>query len=171
MLFRSKGLMEGALPDYTHAWFPKAEFDSTIVTENFAMGKKGNTYCAFIGRNPLTFRENSSDDLIQKGKQTFWITEAGSKDEDGSFAQFCQRIQKNTLTFNSTNPELTYVSKEKHYQLTFGADFLVNGAVVPTNYSRYDSPYCKAEKKAQTFNFTFNGKSLQLDYSTMKREF
>jgi hypothetical protein len=166
-----KGWMEPALLDYTHAWFPKAGFDSTLVTENFALGKKGDTYCAFIGRNQLTFRENSTDDLIQNGKQTFWITEAGSKDEDGSFARFCQRIQKNTLTFNSTKPELTYLSNGKKYQLIFGADFLVNGEVVQTNYSRYDSPYCKAEKRAQTLNFSFNGKSLQLDYSKTKRDF
>jgi len=166
-----KGWMEPALLDYTHAWFPKAGFDSTLVTENFALGKKGNTYCAFIVRNQLTFRENSSDDLIQKGKQTFWITEAGSKDEDGSFARFCQRIQKNTLTFNSDKLELTYRSNEKKYQLNFGADFLVNGVVVPTNYSRYESPYCKAEKKSQNLNFTFNGRSLFLDYSNMKRDF
>ena len=166
-----KGLMEADLLDYTHAWFPKEQFDSTLVIGNFAMGKKGNTYCAFIGKNPFKFRAETTDNLIQQGKQTFWITEAGSKDENGSFGEFCQRIQKNSLTFNSQNLELTYISKDKKYQLTFDSDFLVNGVVVNTKYPRYDSPYCKADKKAQTLNFNCNGKSLYLDFFNMKRNF
>jgi hypothetical protein len=166
-----KGWMEAALLDYTHAWFPKEQFDTTVVTGNYAMGKKGETYCAFISRNPLTFRENSSNNLIQRGKQTFWITEAGSKSEDGSFESFCQRIRNNALTFDEKSLELTYLSKGKQFRLTFGADFLVDGKVVDTNYLRFDSPYCKAERKAETVAFSFNGKSLFLDFYKMKREF
>jgi hypothetical protein len=135
------------------------------------MGKKGDTYCAFIGKNPLAFRENSTDNLIQKGKQVFWITEAGSKSEDGTFESFCKRIQNNSLTFDEKNLELNYLSKGKKYRLTFDADFLVDGKPVNTDYLRYDSPYCKAEKKAETITFNFNGKSLHLDFNKMKRDF
>ncbi len=166
-----KGLMEKALLDYTHAYFPKSLFDSTIVSGNFAMGKKGNAYCAFIGANPLTFRDNSNDDLVQRGKQTFWITEAGSKEEDGSFSNFCQKIQNNVRTFDSEKLQLNYCSNGKKFKLTFGADFLVDGKLICTNYRRFDSPYCKADKKAETMNFVFNGKSLFLDYNKLKREF
>jgi hypothetical protein len=164
-----KGLMESALLDYTHAWFPKEQFDTTLVIGNYAFGKKGNTYCAFICKNPLTFRENTTDNLIQKGKQVFWITEAGSKEEDGTFERFCERIQKNSFTFDVSKLVLNYQSKEKQFQLTFKSGFLVNGKVMDTNYSRFDSPYIKAEKKAETLTFKFNGKSLFLDYYGMKR--
>jgi hypothetical protein len=166
-----KGLMEIALLDYTHAYFPKEQFDSTFVSGNYAMGKKGDTYCAFVGTNPLTFRENSTDNLIQKGKQTFWITEAGSKDEDGSFGDFCSRIQQNSLTFDPKKLELNYLSKGRNFKLTFGADFFVDGKLINTNYPRYDSPWCKSEKKAETITFSFNGKSLLLDFNKLKREF
>ena len=168
---KKKRLMEAALLDYTHAWFPKEQFDSTVITGNYAMGKKGNTYCAFIGNTQFAYLKNTTDDLIQQGKQTFWITEAGSKLEDGSFDNFCRRIQKNTLTFNSKKLELNYNSKGKRYQLTFDADFLVNGKLINTNYPRYDSPYCKAEKKAESLTFMHNGKSLYLDFYNMKRLF
>lgn len=164
-----KGLMEKSMLDYTHAYFPKEQFDTVYITENYAMGKKGNTYCAFIGRNQLTFRENTTDDLIQQGKQTFWITEAGSMDEDSSFSEFCQRIRKNSLTFNSDNLKLTYFSKDTKYQLTFDADFLINGQVINTEYDRFDSPYIKAGKKAETLIFNCNGKSLYLDFNRKKR--
>lgn len=168
---RRKGLVEYALLDYTHAYFPGEKFDTIVVTANYAIGKKGDTYCAFIGKNPLSFRENTTDDLIQQGKQTFWIMEGGSKAEDHSFGEFCARIQKNQVTFDSKNLELTYSSKGKKYELTYDAGFLVNGKLTPVNYSRYDSPYCKADRKAETINFVFHGKSLHLDFNKMERDF
>jgi hypothetical protein len=166
-----KGWMEEALLDYTHAWFPNAQFDTTVVTGNYALGKKGETYCAFIGRNPITFRENSNDNLVQPGKQSFWITEAGSKSEDGSFEAFCERIQKNPLTFDAEKLVLNYQSKGKQFLLTFDGDFQVNGQMVHTDYPRFDAPYIQAKKKAETMTFHFNGKSLFLDFYNMKRVF
>ena len=168
---KKKGLMEMALLDFTHAYFPKELFDTIVVSENYAMGKKGDTYCAFIGKNPFSFRENTTDDLIQPGKQTFWITEAGSAAEDGNFEAFCERIQKNKIDFDVEKLELSYLSKGEKYQLTFGAYFTVNDKIIDTKYSRYDSPYAKAEKKAKTLTFEYNGKSLFLDFDNMKREF
>jgi hypothetical protein len=133
------------------------------------MGKKGNTYCAFITKNPLKFRENTKDDLIQQGKQTFWITEASSKEEDGSFDDFCKRIISNKLNFDSEKLVLNYQSKSKKLELKFKSDFLVDGNRVDTNYDRFDSPYSQAKKKTETIKIAFNGKSLFLDFYNMKR--
>jgi hypothetical protein len=167
---QKKGLMEAALLDYTHAYFPKELFDTIVISENYIMGKKGETYCAFVGANPFHFRENTTNDIIQKGKQTFWITEAGSFSEDGSFAGFCQRIKQNKLDFDLKKMKLNYQSKGKKYELTFGEDFLLNDKIIDTNYSRFDSPYVKAEKKDKTISIEFNGKSLFLDFENMNRE-
>lgn len=164
-----KGLMEMALPDYTHAYFPSELFDTIVINENYAFGKKDETYAAFIGMNQLKFGENTTDDLIQKGKQTFWITEAGSQQEDGSFDEFCKRIISNELTFDSENLVLNYRSKGKNLELKFKGDFLVDGKRVDTNYDRFDSPYVQAKKKAETIKIAFNGKSLFLDFYNMKR--
>ena len=168
---KKKGLMEMALPDYTHAYFPAELFDSVVVIENFAFGKKGDTYAAFVTKNPLHFRENTTDDLIQPGKKTFWITEAGSKDDDGSFKQFCSAIRSNKIDFDSIQLVLNYSSKAKNFSLKFRSDFKIDNETVKTNYSRFDSPYCKAEKKDSTISIQFNGKSLLLDFYNMKRNF
>jgi len=164
-----KGIMEMALLDYTHAYFPSEIFDTIVINGNYAFGKKGETFAVFIGRNELKFRENTTDDLIQQGKQTFWITEAGSQQEDGSFDEFCKRIISNELTFEAENLVLNYRSKGKNLELKFKGDFLVDGNRVDTNYDRFDSPYVQAEKKAETIKIAFNGKSLFLDFYNMKR--
>jgi hypothetical protein len=166
---KKKGMIEVDLLDYTHAYFPSELFDTTIVIKNYALGKKGNTYAAYITANPLVFRDNTSDDLIQKGKQTFWITEAGSKDDDGSFKDFCKRIQQNEIDFDTEKMELNYQSNGQSYRLKFGSGFYINEKKIDTDYSRFNSPYCKAEKKDSTINIQFNGKSLFLDFYNMRR--
>jgi len=166
-----KGIMELDLLDYTHAYFPSEKFDTTIVEGNYAMGKSGEIYFAFITKNELRWRANTSDDLIQDGKQTFWITEAGSQSEDGSFDSFFTRVKANPVSFDEQSMTLAYTSKGKAYELTFDKGFLLNGDLVNIDYPRYDSPYVHAEKKDNSIIYKFNGKTLHLDFENMIREF
>lgn len=166
-----KGLMEADLLDYTRAYFPSEQFDTAYIAGKYVFGKKGETYCAFIGTNNFKYRDEAKDDIIQPGKQTCWITEAGSKIEDGSFEAFTKRIQNNELNFDVESLELSYQSNANTYKLKFDADFLINKEVIDTNYDRYDSPYAKAKKKDKTLTFEFNGKSLFLDFDNLIRKF
>jgi hypothetical protein len=166
-----KGMMEKMLLDYTHAYFPKELFDTVCVTDNYAIGKKGKAYCALIGKNKLTFRKNGTDDLIQPGKKTFWIMEAGSEEEDQSFEKFREKILGNKCDFDSVNLVLDYQSGGRKYQLNYGKDFKLDGQPVNTNYARFDSPYSKTVRKAGSFTFELNGKSLYLDFDKMIRKF
>lgn len=168
---KEKGIMEMNVLDFTHAYFPKSKFDSIVVHNNYVFGKKNHTYCVFIGTNDLKFKVNSDDDIIQKGKQVFWITEASSKTEDGTFKDFINRIKSNDIKFNSENLELIYVSNSNTYSLKFNRDFKVNNKIINTNYIRYDSPYAKANRKSKTLKFECNGESLYLDFDNMLRVF
>jgi hypothetical protein len=165
-----KGMMEKDLLDYTHAYFPTSLYDSTVVMQNYALGKKGDTYSAFIGANEIYIRPGCDDDLIQKGKRTFWITEAGSKNEDGSFEDFCQRIMSNSLIFDPEKLALTYVSSNTNYKLDFGGDFYVNDQLVDTDYPRFDAPYVQAPYKPEKVLISHAGKSLMLDFNKLIRE-
>lgn len=168
---RKKGIMEAALLDYTRAYFPTSFFDTAYISGRYAFGKKDETYCALIASDSLKFRDEANDDIILKGKKSFWITEAGSASDDGSFEEFENRILNNTIQFNSKKLELTYVSRDKKYNLRFGKDFQLNDKVVDTNYSRYDSPYIQAQKKDKTLNFQHDGESLFIDFNNLIREF
>lgn len=168
---RKKGIMEAALLDYTRAFFPAALFDTAWIDGKYAFGKKGDIYCAIIASDTLAFRDEAMDDLILKGKQSFWITEAGAASEDGSFESFVRRIIKNPVRFDEKTLELTYISADKTYELKFGKDFKLNGEIINTQYSRYDAPYVQAEKKDPTLTFEHNGKSLFLDFDNLVREF
>jgi len=166
-----KGFLELDLLDYTRAHFPAEKFDTAFVADNYVFGKKGETYIAFIGANPLEYRDDANDDIIQEGRRVFWITEAGSKMEDGSFEAFTDRILHNEITFDDSTLELVYQSNGEEYELTFGADFRIGGNVADTDYKRFDSPFIQAERKDTAITFAHNGASLFLDFENMIREF
>ncbi|MBI1932831.1 MAG: hypothetical protein HYS24_09880 [Ignavibacteriales bacterium] len=166
-----KQLMELDLLDYTHAYFPTELFDSVYISKNYAFGKKDSAFVAFIGRNNLVMKQNSSDDLTQDEKKTFWIIEGGSTIEDKSFKIFRERILNNKIDFDATNLILIYESNEQKYQLTFNDNFLLNEKIINTEYNRYDSPYIKAKTKAPELNFNYEDKFLHLDFYNIKRDF
>jgi len=168
---KKKGMMELALLDYTRAYFPSEKFDTALIDDNYAFGKKDDTYCALIGLNRFEFRDDNKDDIIQKGKQCFWISEVSSEREDGSFKDFVNRIRSNKIDFNVEELDLTYKSNGKKLNLKFKGDFKINGEVVDTNYDRYDSPYTQAKKKDKSITYQFNGKKLFLDFENLKREY
>ena len=167
----NKGMMEKELLNYTHAYFPEEKFDTTLLADNYVFGKKGETYCALIGHNEIKFRKDTKDDIIQKGKIAYWITEAGSKKQDGSFEDFVNRIRNNKIQFDENNLELNYYSNGIKYELKYKTYFNVNEKNITTNYHRFDSPYAKSHRKAETLKIMMNDKSLFLDFENLVREY
>ncbi len=166
-----KSTLEMALLDYTHAWFPDEKFDEVYIEGSYAFGRKENTYCALIGHHDLTYRAESTDDLIQTGKRTFWIAEAGAKATDQSFERFIERIKHNELTFDSAALKLTYQSRDIRHELVYGKDFKIEGSRVDTEYDRFDSPYIKARRKDKTLTFRHHEHMLFLDFENLIRKY
>ncbi|MDP4174657.1 MAG: hypothetical protein Q8933_11850 [Bacteroidota bacterium] len=166
-----KAAFEMDMLHYTHAYFPKQMFDSVLVIKNYAFGLKGNTYCALIGKNPLYYRNGTSDDLIQQGDKVFWIIEAGDKASDGSFYRFVCRILKNKVEFNFRSLTLNYISKKKTYLAKYCGGFQINGHKINTSHMRFDSPYIKSKLKSDFVSFNFKGKFLRLNFYKMQREY
>lgn len=162
VLPQNKGLMEKKLLDFTHEYFPSARFDEFTLDGKYVFARAGEAYVALIGRNELAFAPGKDDDILQQGKETFWITELGNKDEDGSFDDFKARIQSNRVEYS--NKTLTYWSGGQEYRLVFGKDFQIDGEIVDTNCKRFDSPWVVADRKAGTMEFTCGEHSLFVDY-------
>lgn len=167
----SKNFMETELVPFTHAYFPKDKFDQVILDGHYAFGKKGSTFCAFIAAEKLEYKEGSKEDLIQPGKQVYWVVEAGSVKEDGSFKQFVNRIKNNQIVFDDQQLLLTYHSNGQIYQLKYQGDFKINNKKINTEYPRFDSPYVKAPRKPQVIKIEKNELSLELDFKNMVRKF
>jgi len=164
-----KAIMEMDLLDYTRAYFPLPLFDTAFIDGRYVFGKKGDAYCALIGAKEFRFRDDARDDIIQEGKQVFWIAEVGSKSTEGGFENFVSRIRRNQVEFDAGSLLLRYSSQGRDYSLSFNGDFRIDDEIIETSYSRYDSPYIQAEKKDKTLSFSFNGESLYLDFEELQR--
>ena len=111
-------------------------------------------------------------DLIFEGGSTHaWITELGSVTEWGSFEAFVSAMLQNGSSF--ADMQVCYSSGEKSFDVKYNSHFKINGETVDTDYARYESDYVDGavERKADTIAFTFNGKSLVLNYKEGRREY
>ncbi len=169
------GFMEDGLSYFTHAYFPTTLFDEYTIEGNYAFARVDDTYAALIGKNDLYLGQDitdpsvtSTDDLIQDGAITYWVTEVSSASLDGTFTEFMTRIKENDINFDSSSLTLQYDSS-KQLEVTFKGDFLVDDEVIDTNYKRFDSPYASVLREADTMTISFNNKSLYLDFYNMER--
>lgn len=171
ILPKNKGLMEQELLYTTHAYVQEREFDELILDENTLFARKGSTYLALIGNNPLTYSSEEVGnryDLTQKGQTTFWVTELSSADKDQSFPEFIKRLRANAISFKDNT--LSYTSDGNSFELTYGKEFKMNGNLIQTEYQRYESPYITAARKPDTISISHSGRELFLDFNALIRE-
>lgn len=154
---------------FTHAYFPKEKFERVIERGSKIFGRHGDSYAALIGGAPLAYRAGSTIDLMQDGRETFWICELGSKERDGDFDAFVRRVEQNAVSYRDSR--LTYQTGGRDLQLDYGKDFRVNGAVQDAAFARHDSPYARTPRRASTMTIEFAGKRLFLDFAhAIRRE-
>jgi len=144
---------ENHVYQFTHAYFPAALFDETVLNKQYAVGKLGTAFVALIGASELELCGN--DELKQYGAQQFWICICSSKETE-SFNAFVDRIQSTTIDFNGSTLSMNNLT------LNYQGDFYVDGCIVPTQYKRFDSAYCVAERDADHYIITHKDKSLEV---------
>lgn len=166
-LNKRKGFMERERLNYTHAYFPKDLFHETIHESNRIYGRLSDVYIALIGKNELKFNEKDQRDLIQDGKETFWICELGTKEVHQSFELFCDTMRKREISFKDCT--LEYNGKTK-LSLTYMNSFKVDGQTVDTEYDRYETPYVNAKRKSKEFVIRHMGRQLCLNFENRERK-
>jgi hypothetical protein len=163
-----KRLTEPKFPHFTHAYFPAPLFDEVVRDENRLFGRYKRTYIALIGKNRLFFHPQDETDLIQKGRETFWICELGTQDADGSFAEFVGRIRSAAVSFDGKSVE--YASFGRVLKLVYNDGLYVDGQKTDTEYKRLETPYCVMERKAPDCLIKCGGHGLYLHFEDGIRE-
>ena len=161
-----RGFMERGRKPFTHAFFPRGLLDESLVEERRLFGRKADSYIALIAGNPLRVNPEDADDIIQDGTLTYWICELGSIVEFGSFEAFIAAIRARPVDFSSQT--LRYDGKHK-LSLCWRGEFRVDGAVVDTNYGRYDTPWVKAGRHPAALQVRCGTRALDLDFQKLER--
>lgn len=157
-----KGFLEKERQLFTHAHFPQEEFDRVVIEDNYAFAIAGNVKVALIGKEKLTVNPEDSADLIQRGKETYWICELSNGDE--TFEDFIKGIRSEKISFR--NLKLQYKSLTVKYKGTFKID---NKPVV-TEYKRLESDYGNMSRCDDEIEISFRKKSLKLNFDRNIRD-
>jgi hypothetical protein len=147
----------------THAYFPQHEFDEVIEKNNWVFGRKNNAYAALHSLAPAFWKAPDAS-LYQtvyldewkkyyerskpyfyhaNGHANVWITEMGSKAQNGSFENFMAGFENAEVKGDTFH--ISYRSPSQG-SITFGWNepLTVNNKEIKIkDYDRYDNEYIK----------------------------
>lgn len=170
----AKGLYVTNEFEFTHAWFPKDQFDEVIERDGWYLARRGDAYLALWSRQPCHWQTEEGEDkdreLIAPGKKNVWICELGSRSANGDFGAFVERIVQAEV--RCADLQVTYVSPSQG-QLEFGWRGPLRqqqNTIALGRYPRYDNTYVHADFPASGMTFHCNDQSLELDWAGLRRE-
>ncbi len=161
-----KGFMEKDLQKKSHCYFPQKKFSEVEFYKNFVFGKKNNSFIAIISGNKLIVK---SDELIQEGEFTCWISELGSANEE-NFEDFKERIKNNKFLINKSTKEIVYHSKGNKHYLKYKGNFKLNNNVIDLEYNRFNSPYSQTKRNSKKIFISKDNYYIKMDYENCIRE-
>jgi hypothetical protein len=150
--------------DYTHLHAPRLRFDRVIVEDRRLLALYRGALVAVTTAAPL--ETHGDDELIQRGRETAWVTEVAST-RDETFDAFAERIRRATLIFDGA--ALIYRSGARTYSVA-PAGCAVDGVPLETAYERHDSPYANVKRDPREVRVAHDGHSLLLDFAAARRE-
>ncbi len=170
---------------FTHAWLPKDKFDEVLEKKNWVFARKNDGYLALRSQNPYvwgTYRTETGDskgfqkplesntEIIAEGSQNIWICQVGCKADNGSFAEFMEKISASEVTFSGMNVE--YQSPGIG-EIRFGWNQPLNVGNVPVLldcYRRYDNPYSQTEFNSDEIRIAVGQHEIILNWKTGERK-
>jgi hypothetical protein len=181
---------ETAVADMTHAYMPKDFYDEFELNENTVFARKNGVFVAMISDGELAFKpfdQNSADGIHKYknfpdscklkgefdlcrfgGDYHIYITELSDVDKE-TYGEFKERILTNFVSF-SKDGRVTYKTNSGEITASYDGDFLVDGIPAEKEYHRYDSKFCRSERKAESLTINSTNHKLFLDFKNIKRE-
>ncbi len=167
---KRKEIVEKELLPYTHAWFPMDRFDEATIEGTIAFGRSGTAYIALIGSDLLHLTsEQTPDDLILEGKDSWWITEVGSEGDGENYSQFKERIREQVAKTTYESGLLSYPSPQGIISLEYQKGFFIDDEAQNLTYPRFDSPWITADREPEALTFTHGEHRLHLDLNQQIR--
>ena len=170
---------------YTHAWFPKDQFDEVIEKNEWVFARKGDGYLALRSQWPFYWKtgnpadyhtdlilnapEDVNREMVVPGESNIWICEMGRRGVDGEFGEFVEKVATAVLQFDGL--KVTYESPSQGC-LEFGwqSPFTQNSQPIQVHdYPRYNNPYVQAEFAPDEINISCGDQQLRLNWKREER--
>ena len=158
---------------FTHAWFPRDEFDEVREVSGWIFGRCGDGYAALYSRNGYRWQdtgEYAGKEVIADGRKNIWLCEMGDSRQNGSFDEFVAAVSAAPVTFRRGRVAFTSPTRGK---IEFGwrGKFTVNGERVNLkDYPRYENPWCRAKYDPEEICLRHEDSFLRLNMKKGVRE-
>lgn len=188
---RKKRLGESDVSSMTHAYMPKDFYDEFELCENVVFARKDNVFVSMISNGGFEFRpfnQNSANGILKGrsfangkvlanefdlcrhgGDYHIYVTELSDFDKE-TFDEFKARIRSNEIHFGNDG-SVSYATESGTLDVSFGGRFAVDGKPAEKVFERYDSKFCKAQRKAAAISVDSGKNRLTLDFENAKRSF
>lgn len=153
---------------FTHAYFPIFAFDEHEIRDGWACARVGDGYLAITAAAGLSLTrsgKNAFRELRSYAKNNIWALQMGRAAEDGSFAEFVEKVTALDITFEDDSVHLASLRNES---IDFGwrGPLLVNeNEQEITGFLHFDNPYASTELGAENMRIQFMDLLMQLDFS------
>lgn len=143
----------------THCHFDARKFDEVASRGGWTFGRSGDGYVGIYSSAPHAFRAEgpyAGRELICDGNEVVWLAECGSRDEDGGFEAFMERllsapIWQDGSAYHFDSPG----SGLMEFGLAEG--FTIDRQEVPIPDAMADSPYLHSRYGSGRFAYTCPG--------------
>ena len=165
-------ILDGFIPSYTHAYFPREHFEEMIEQGGWTFGRKGDGYVGLYSDRPTHWTEEgpyAGVELVADGASNVWICEMGSAAENGSFDAFVEAVSAAPLTVLGSR--IVYDSPSVG-RVNFGwqGPLKVDGRTIEIHgYERFDNSYCLTPVGSGRIYMEKEARSLLLDFAAGER--
>ena len=184
-----KRLGESGIAAMTHAYMPKNLYDEFELDSNTVFARKNSVFVAFIANGALEYRpfDSNSAKGVLKGRKFpddksleggfdlcrfgdgyhIYITELSDSEKE-TFEEFKARIRSNSVRFDGDC--VSYQTQSGIIEVSYSGKFSIDGKPAAKEFARYDSKFCKAERKSDSITVDSGKHRLILDFKNAKRE-
>ncbi|MCB9479671.1 MAG: hypothetical protein H6683_08305 [Deltaproteobacteria bacterium] len=164
--------------DYTHAFFPKNDFDEVVRDGNWTFGRKGEVYIALYSQTEPEWADGNDYELIAEAKENIWIIEIGEKG-DGAAGDWATYADFDDFMDMITSASVTVGDKVRYDSPSVGlvevgdeGPMTVKDAPVDIGpYDRMDDKYAASEWGSGVATIAFDGRRLELDFNAATRTY
>ncbi|MCB9150573.1 MAG: hypothetical protein H6641_17595 [Caldilineaceae bacterium] len=153
---------------FTHAYFPAYAFDESTLRDGWAFARVGEGYVALTathGVQQATRGRNAYRELRSHGAQNVWLCMMGRAAQDGSFAQFQEKILALDVSLEASSVHADTLRGET---IDFGWEgpLLVNEREMPiANFKHMENPYCTVALGSNQMEIRQGDQLMRLDFS------
>ena len=156
---------------FTHAYFPMFAFDECVFGDRWALARKGDGYIALSNTAGIELVRSgrcACRELRSYSNRSIWICQMGSKQQDGSFSAFRERVEHMPLACEDLTVKCTTIRGD---ELSFGwsEPLVIDGKEVPLkNFMHYENPYCTAALPAESMSIRYGEDRVKLSWPKLE---